>query len=107
MWDVTEAADTTAATAVTFTNPVIVWRDDSVVFAPSAIAYDSTDNSIYVAVGADIGVVNQTTRNYGYNIEKFTLNMSTPSLTRVSTNNKPFIIGNAYTKCISDISIGE
>lgn len=107
MWDVTEAADTTAATAVTFTNPVIIWRDDSVVFAPSAITYDSTDNSVYVAVGADIGVVNQTTRNYGYNIEKFTLDMSTPSLTRISTNNKPFIVGNAYTKCISDISIGE
>lgn len=107
MWDVTEAADTTAATAVTFTTPLIIWRDESVVFAPSAIAYDSTDSSIYVAVGGDIGAADQTAKNYGYNIEKFTLDLSTPSLTRVSTNNKPFIVGNAYTKCVSDISVGE
>ena len=107
MWDVTEVSDSGAGTAITFTNPLIVWRDESIVWAPSAIAYDSTDNSVYVAVGADIGVVNQTTRNYGYNIEKFTLNMSTPSLTRVSTNNAPFIIGNTYTKCITDITLGD
>lgn len=107
VWDVTEASDTTAATSVTFTNPLIIWRDESIVFAPSAIAYDSTDSSIYVAVGGDIGAADQTAKNYGYNIEKFTLDLTTPSLTRVSTNNKPFIIGNAYTKCVSDISVGE
>jgi hypothetical protein len=107
MWDVTETADTTAATSVTFTNPLIIWRDESIVFSPSAIAYDSTDNSIYVASGGDIGAADQTAKNYGYNIEKFTFDLSTPKLTRVSKNNKPFIIGNAYTKCISDISVGE
>jgi hypothetical protein len=107
MWDVTEAADTTAATSITFTNPMIVWRDESIVWAPSAIAYDSTDNSVYVAVGGAPGIINQTTANYGYNIEKFTLDIATPSLTRVSTNNQPFIAGNAYTKCVSDISLGE
>ncbi len=102
-WDVTETSDT----AITFTNPTIIWRDDSIVWAPSAIAYDSTTNSIYVAVGGAPGVINQTTGNYGYNIEKFTLDTSTFLLTRVSTNNQPFIIGNGYTKCISDISIGD
>ncbi len=107
MWDVTEVSDSGAGTAITFTNPVIVWRDESIVWAPSAIAYDSTDNSVYVAVGADIGAVNQTTKNYGYNIEKFTLDMSTPSLTRVSTNNAPFIIGNRYTKCVSDMTLAD
>lgn len=107
MWDVTEVSDSGAGTAMTFTNPVIVWRDESVVWAPSAITYDPADNSVYVAVGGDIGAVNQTAKNYGYNIEKFTLDISTPSLTRVSTNNQPFIIGNAYTKCINDISLGD
>jgi hypothetical protein len=107
MWDVTEATDTGAGTAITFTNPLIIWRDESIVWAPSAIAYDSADNSVYVAVGADIGAVNQTTRNYGYNIEKFTLDIATPSLTRVSTNNRPFIESNTYTKCVNSITLGE
>ncbi len=107
MWDVTEVSDSGAGTAITFTNPVIVWRDESIVWAPTSIAYDSTDNSVYVAVGADIGAVDQTTKNYGYNIEKFTLNISTPSLTRVSTNNAPFIIGNRYTKCVTDMVLSN
>ncbi len=107
MWDVTEASDTTAATAITFTNPQIIWRDEKIVWAPSAIAYDSTDNSVYVAVGADLGAVDQTAKNYGYNIEKFTLDIATPKLTRVAPSNQSFIIGNAYTKCVSDISLGE
>lgn len=107
MWDVTEVSDSGAGTAMTFTNPVIVWRDESIVWAPTSIAYDSTDNSVYVAVGADIGAVDQTTKNYGYNIEKFTLDLSTPSLTRISTNNAPFIIGNRYTKCVTDMTLAD
>jgi hypothetical protein len=107
VWDVTETADLTAAVSVTFTNPTIVWRDDSVVWAPSAMAYDSTDNSLYVAVGGAPGVINQTTSNFGYNVEKFTLNTSTFLLTRVAVNNAPFIQGNAYTKCISDLKLAD
>lgn len=103
MWDITETSDT----AATITNPVILWRDESVVFAPSAITYDATDSSIYVAVGGSPGLVSQSAQNFGYNVEKFTLDMATPKLTRVSTNNQPFIIGNAYTKCISNLTIGD
>ncbi len=106
MWDVTENTDLVAATSVTFANPTIIWRDETIVWAPSAITYDATDNSVYVAVGGDIGAVNQTTKNYGYNIEKFTLDLATPKLTRVAPSNQPFIKGNAYTKCISDLTLG-
>lgn len=107
VWDVTETTDLVAATSVTFTNPTIIWRDDSVVWAPSALAYDSTDSSLYVAVGGAPGVINQTTSNFGYNVEKFTLNTSTFLLTRVAVNNAPFIQGNAYTKCISDLKLAD
>jgi hypothetical protein len=103
MWDITETSDT----AATVTNPVILWRDHTIVWAPSAMAYDSTDNSLYVAVGGSPGLINQTTQNFGYNIEKFTLDINTPLMTRVSPNNQPFVIGNAYTKCISSMMLAD
>ncbi len=103
MYDITETSDTTA----TVDNPIILWRDESVVFAPSAMAYDATTSSLYVAVGGSPGQANQTTQAFGYNIEKFTLDMATPLLTRVHHNFQPFIIGNAYTKCISNMMIAE
>ncbi len=102
-WDVTETSDT----AITFANPTIIWRDDSVVWAPSAMTYDASTSSIYVAVGGAPGVINQTTGNYGYNIEKFSLDTTSFLLTRVSANNQPFITGNAYTKCITDLAVGD
>ena len=103
MWDITETSDT----AVTIGNPVILWRDESIVWAPSAMAYDSTDGSLYVAVGGSPSLINQTRQNFGYNIEKFTLDINTPKMTRVSNNNQPFIIGNANTKCISNMIIAD
>ncbi len=103
MWDITETSDT----VVTVTNPVILWRDESVVWAPSAMAYDATTSSLYVAVGGSPGLVNQTAQAFGYNIEKFTLDIATPLLTRVSPSNQPFITGNAYTKCISHMIMAE
>ena len=103
MYDITETSDTVA----TVTNPVIIWRDESVVFAPSAMAYDESTASLYVAVGGSLGSANQTTQAFGYNIEKFTLDLATPSLTRVHFNFKPFIVGNAYTKCISHMMIAD
>ncbi len=103
MWDVNESSDT----AATVTNPVILYRNENVLWAPSAMAYDPAEGTLYVAVGGSPSQINQTTQNYGYNIEKFTLDMNTPLMTRVSANNQPFIIGNAYTKCISHMIIAQ
>ena len=61
MYDITETSDTVA----TVTNPVILWRDESIVWAPSAMAYDATTGSLYVAVGASPGAVDLTTQNFG------------------------------------------
>lgn len=103
MWNITE----TSATAVTIDTPVILWRDDSVVYAPSAITYDADTNEVYVASGPSPGLANQSTQNFGYNIEKFTLDLSNSLLTRVSENNLPFISGNVYTKCISHMILAD
>lgn len=109
-WDVTETSDT----AVTFTNPTIIYRNTSVVWAPSAMTYDSANRTLYVAVGGAPGVINQTTSTYGYSIEKFTLDLTTPAspiLTRVpSTTNGPFFNGRNLgdaTRCISSIVLEQ
>ena len=103
MWNVTEGSDT----AVTIDTPTIIWRDESITWAPSAMAFDASTNSLYVAVGGSPGLINQTTQAYGYNIEKFTLDINTPIMTRVSANNQPFIVGNAYTKCITNMIVAD
>lgn len=104
-WDVTEGSDT----AVTFTNPVIIYRNTSIVWAPSALAYDASTSSLYVAVGGAPGVINQTSSNYGYNIEKFTVDLAAVApatvLTRVHKDFKPFMTGNERTRCISGMSV--
>ncbi len=103
MWDIHESSDTVA----TITNPVILWRDESVVWAPSAMAYHPSTGHLYVAVGGSPGSANQTTQAYGYNIEKFKLHLDASILTRISRNNQPFITGNSYLKCISSMVIGK
>lgn len=103
MWDVTESSTTVA----TITNPVVLYREFANIFAISAMTYDSSDNSLYVATASQAGVANQTTSSYGYKVEKFTLDITTPSLTLVRTNNKPFLERSSSTKCISSMAIGE
>lgn len=103
MWDVTEVS----LTSVTFTSPVVLYNNDSILIAPSAIAYDASTSSIYVAVGP-VARTGTQSNGQGYNIEKFTLDISTPKLTRVTDSTfKPFIVGNSDTKCISGMTIGD
>lgn len=103
MWDVTE----TSATVATLTNPVILYDNTSVIYGVSAMVYDASTSSLYVATGGEPGVANMATNGVGYNIEKFTLDYNTPLLTRVSTNNQPFIRGAQNTKCISGMMLGN
>jgi hypothetical protein len=104
MWDVTETSDT----AVTINNPVIIWRDESVVWASSAMAYDADTGHLYVAVGGSPLLASQIAQTFGYNIEKFELDINTPLVTRVTGDSAtPFIVGNADTKCISSLTLAE
>lgn len=105
MYDVTE----TDLATITISNPVVLFDDFTVVYGASAMAYDPATSSLYVAVGGEPGIAaaNYATANVGYNIEKFSLNLTNSTLTRVAPNNQPFIRGNANTKCISSMSLGE
>ncbi len=102
-WDVAD----TGALIATLNNPVILYDNTSVTYGISAMAYDASTKSLYVATGGEPGAVNMATNNVGYNIEKFTLDTATPLLTRVSTNNQPFIKGAANLKCISSLMLGN
>lgn len=105
-WDVTE----TTVSAATLTNPIILSRQLDAVFGISALAYDPTDKSLYVATASQTGVMNQTTAGYGYKIEKFTLDLAatpTATATIVRVNNLPFMERTAGTKCITSMVLGD
>lgn len=102
MWNVNE----TSASAAALSNPVVLYRDFADIFGISAMAYDADSNSLYVATASQPGTANQTTSGYGYKIEKFTLNLTTPLLSIVRVNNKSFLERSSATKCISSMMIG-
>jgi len=105
MWDVTE----TDISTISLGNPVVLFDDYSIVYGASSIAYDAATGLIYVAVAGEPGVAATAyaTNNVGYNIEKFSLNLTNSTLTRIAPNNQPFIRGNANTKCISAMMLAE
>lgn len=105
-WDVLE--DAVGGVTLT-TAPVVLWDDISVVYGASAITYDPTDSSLYVGVGGEpgIGVAAYATAGVGYNVEKFHYDVAANTLTRVTVNNRSFIHGDATTKCITGLAVGE
>lgn len=108
MYTVNQTA--TAASIDTTAGGTILYRDASIAFGISAMAYDSTDNSLYVSTASQPGVTNQLTQSYGYKIEKFTLDLNasgTPKLSLVRVSNKPFIERTSFTKCITSMAVGD
>lgn len=103
MWNVNEPN----ANAASLSSPVVLYRDFSVIFGISAMAYDPDTSALYVATASQPGVANQTTSGYGYKIEKFNLDTTAPSLTLVRPNNLPFVDRSSATKCISTMVIGS
>ena len=67
----------------------------------SAMAYDSVDNSLYVATA-----ISSATTVVNYSIEKLSYNPSAKTLTRV-TSDLPFYNYGVDTKCISSLAIAE
>lgn len=90
----------------TISNPTKIYDANTYVSAGyllygiSAMTYDSTDNSLYVATA-----VSTATTVVNYVIEKLSYNPSTKALTRVGTI--PFYNYGVDTKCISSLMIAE
>lgn len=102
MWTVSETGLSTAS----LSSPVVLYNDWTNIYGVSAMAYDSETGYLYVATPSQPGIANVTTAGYGYKIEKFVLDLTTPSLTLIRPNNKPFLDRNSSTKCISGMAIG-
>lgn len=76
------------------------FQDSTVLFGGSAIAVDDSSGTIYVAT-----TNSTTTAASGYNIEKFTFDPTTKTLTRVGTT--PFATHWIGSKCISSMFVGN
>jgi hypothetical protein len=103
VWTVTE----TSVSAASLTNPVVLYNSFANIFGISAMAFDPDDSSLYVATASQAGVANQATAGYGYKVEKFSLDLATPSLTLIRDDNLPFLDRSSATKCISGLTIGS
>lgn len=88
----------------TISNPTKIYDANTYIAAGyllygiSAMAFDSSDNNLYVATA-----ISSATTVVNYAIEKLNYNPSTKSLARVSTT--PFYNYGVDTKCISSLSI--
>nr|BFD58219.1 hypothetical protein CKG001_03260 [Bdellovibrio sp. CKG001] len=91
-------------TANTISDEVNGYEVPSVIYGASAMTYDKSTKSLYVATGGAI-TNNFTTGNIPYNIEKFTFNSTTKEFTRVGSTS--FYPGNLETRCISSMFIGN
>lgn len=102
-WNVNE----TSATVATLASPVVLYNSFADIFGISAMTYDPDTSALYVATASQAGTANQTTAGYGYKIEKFTLNLATPSLSLVRVNGKSFVERSSATKCITSMVVGS
>jgi hypothetical protein len=112
MYDVNETGASTATISNTAT---VLYENSPIIYGISAMAYDSTDSSLYVATASQPGIANQTTQSLGYKIEKFSLNLAnagvSSQLTLIRDTSvsppKPFIERNSFTKCITSMVVGN
>jgi hypothetical protein len=102
MWTVNETA--TTASLVT---PVVLNRDNAATWGISALAYDSSDSSLYVATAGQPGVASQIVAGYGYKIEKFTIDTAAQTASLVRVDNLPFLVGTSATRGITSMAIGS
>ena len=99
MYDINESS----SAAATITNGKVLYHDHQYFFGVSSIAFDSTTNTLYAATSNSFNVVPS-----GFNIEQFTIDMATPSATRVTrSNGESFQSANSYNNCVTSMLVGN
>lgn len=102
MYDFTEDTTGTPETA-SLTNGTVLYNNVSYFFGVSAMAYDSTNNTLYVASSNSLNVA-----PVGYNIEKFTIDLTTPSATRVvDDDNSSFEESTSFNDCVTSMFVAD
>jgi len=102
MYDVADSGSY-ANGSVTFSNPTVLYNNSNVLFGISAMTYDTATNSLYVATSNS-----QAATVIGYNIEKFTVDLTAKTMTRVTqAGGAPWQYSNAYNKCVNQMMVSN
>ena len=102
MYDFTE--NTVAGETATLNNGVVLYNDISYFYGVSAMAYDSSDGSLYVATSNSISA----NPPVGYNIEKFQISLTAPSATRIpNSNNSSFEASTSFNDCVTSMFVAN
>lgn len=101
MYDITE--NTTVGETASITNGTVLYNDHSYFFGVSAMAYDSENGHLYVASSNSLQTIPQ-----GFNIEKFSVDLTTPSVTRLTNDDlSSFEESNSYNKCVTSMIVSD
>lgn len=99
MYDITE----TSSTAVTIGNGQVLFHDYQYLYGVTALAYDKENNTLYASMSNSL-----VTAPTAYNIEKFTIDITTPSATRiVNSNGSSFQTSNSFNNCVTSMFVGN
>lgn len=99
MYDVNEPDALTAA----ITNGQVLYHDHAYFFGVTAMGYDSTNRHLYVATSNSFDVA-----PVGYNIEKFSIDLTTPGATRVpNADLSSFQSANSFNNCVTGMLVGN
>lgn len=98
MYDITETTST-----ATITNGQVLYHDHQYFFGVTAMTYDSVEGILYVAMSNSLA-----TAPVGYNIEKFSIDTTTPGATRiVNDNGSSFQTANSFNNCVTGLFVSE
>ena len=93
----------TSATAASITNGTVLYHDHQYFFGVSALAYDATTSTLYAASSNSFAVAPS-----GYNIEQFTIDLTTPGATRVTrSNGESFQSANSFNNCVTSMIVAD
>lgn len=99
MYDVNEPDTLTA----TINNGQILYHDHAYFFGVTAMGYDAANASLYVATSNSFNAT-----PVGYNIEKFSVNLTTPGATRVpNADMSSFQSANSLNNCVTGMLVGN
>ena len=99
MYDVNE----TSTTAATITNGKVLYHDHAYFFGVTAMGYDSANSKLYVATSNSFNAAPA-----GYNIEKFSIDLTTPGATRVpNADMSSFQSANSLNNCVTGMFVGN
>lgn len=99
MYDINE----TSSLLATLTGGQVLYHDHAYFFGVTAMAFDAATNLLYVATSNSFNVA-----PVGYNIEKFSIDLTTPGATRVpNTDMSSFQNANSLNNCVTGMFVGN